>query len=674
MAASTLKPVLTFLIISFFTISQISCAQNHPLDPLTPSEFLLVRTIVQNSYPTTSNQTLTFQYVGLDEPDKQTILSWHSKPSKTPPPRRVSVVTRFEKHTHEITVDLSTSSIVSKNVYKGNGFPLLTLDEQTAANELPFKYKPFIESVKKRGLELSQTVCSAYTVGWYGEEKSGRIIKLSCFYSNDTVNVFVRPLEGITVVVDLDEMKIVGYSDRFILPVPTGEGTDYRLSKQRPPFGPKLNNVAVFWPDGPGFTVDGHAIRWTNWEFHLGFDVRVGAVISLASIYDLEKQKHRRVLYRGYTSELFVPYMNPTKEWYFKTFFDCGEFGFGQSTVSLEPLADCPSNAVFFDGYYAGQDGKPVKISNALCVFEQYAGNILWRHTELTIPGEEIREVRQEVILVVRMVATVGNYDYILDWEFKPTGTINVKVSLTGVLATKGVVYTHSDQIKEDVFGTLVSDNTVAVHHDHFLNYHLDLDIDGEVNSFVKKNLVTKQNPKNISPRKSYWTVSSQTAKTESEAKIKLGLKPSELVVINPNKKTKLGNDIGYRLIPGIISNPLLLEDDYPQIRGAFTEYNLWVTPYNKSERWAGGKIVDQSRGEDNLAVWTLRNRSIENKDIVLWYTLGFHHVPCQEDFPVMPSLSGGFELRPTNFFEKNPVLKTKPLEHVTLPNCTTKH
>ncbi|KAE8077021.1 hypothetical protein FH972_015630 [Carpinus fangiana] len=667
--ASTLT-LMVFLLLSLYTFSLVSSHQYHPLDPLTPSEFTLVRTIVKKSYPS-PNHNLTFQYIGLDEPDKPTILSWLSNPASKPPPRRASVITRVEKQSHEIMVEFSTRSIVYDNVYLGHGYPLLTLDEQSAATELPETYEPFIKSIEKRGLKLSEVVCSTYTTGWYGEAKSKRVLKLQCYYKEGTVNFYMRPVEGILLVVDLDEMKIVEYYDRSIAPVPKAEGTDYQASTQKPPFGPHPNGATFFQPDGPGFKIDGHIISWANWIFHLGFDVRVGPIISTASIYDVEKQTYRQVLYRGYISELFVPYMDPTEDWYYKTFFDCGEFGFGQSAVSLQPFADCPANAVFRDAYYAGEDGVPVKISNALCIFERYAGNIMWRHTELGIL-DEIREVRPEVSLVVRMVAVVGNYDYIIDWEFKPSGTIKLGVGLTGILEVKGVIYTHTDEIREDVHGTLLANNTIGIYHDHFLTYYLDLDVDGEANSFVKNNLEMIRTTNQSSPRKSYWTVVSETAKTEGEARIQLGLNQPELIVVNPNKKTKVGNNVGYRLIPGSVAHPLLSYDDYPQIRGAFTNKNVWVTPYNKSEKWAGGAFVDQSRGEDTLAVWSLRNREIENKDIVLWYTIGFHHVPSQDEFPVMPTLSGGFELRPNNFFESNPVLKTRAPSVVAGPNCTT--
>lgn len=128
-------------------------------------------------------------------------------------------------------------------------------------------------------------------------------------------------------------------------------------------------------------------IRWANWQFHLSFDARAGAVISVASIYDEQKQERRQVMYRGFVSELFVPYMDLTEEWYFRTFLDAGEYGFGLCTMPLQPLRDCPENAVFMNGYIAGQDGMPVHMPNVFCVFERYAGDIMWRHTELLIPN-----------------------------------------------------------------------------------------------------------------------------------------------------------------------------------------------------------------------------------------------------------------------------------------------
>ncbi|KAB2038998.1 hypothetical protein ES319_D03G182700v1, partial [Gossypium barbadense] len=177
-------------------------------------------------------------------------------------------------------------------------------------------------------------------------------------------------------------------------------------------------------------------------------------------------------------------------------------------------------------------------------------------------------------------------------------------------------------------------------------------------NSFVNVNLVKERSLPGESPRKSYLKAKRKIAKTEKDAQIKLKLyDPSEFHMINPSKRSRLGNPTGYKIVPGGTAASLLDHDDPPQLRSAFTNNQIWVTPYNKSEQWAGGLLTYQSRGDDTLAVWSERDRSIENKDIVLWYTLGFHHIPCQEDFPVMPTVTSGFELKPVNFFESNPIL-----------------
>ncbi|XP_042055074.1 primary amine oxidase 1-like isoform X2 [Salvia splendens] len=635
--------LLLSLVSAFFLF--ISSSLCHPLDPLTPQEIHTVQLSIQTSH-SSSSPNITFHYVDVDEPEKHHVLKWSSSNRHHAPfpTRRAKAVVRVGGKTHELIVDLITGSIVSDQVYKGYGYPPFTFEEFFKAIRLSLKHPSFQNSILRRGLDLSEVSCLPLTVGWFGEAAKRRVVKVTCFYRNGTSNIWARPIQGISLLVDVEENRVLSYSDRPREPLPKAEGTDFQ--RQRPsPVSCSGNNNKI--------TITGNSVKWASWEFHVAFNARAGHIISTASVFG------RRVLYRGHVSETFVPYMDPTQEWYDRTFMDVGEFGFGRSASSLVPGMDCPAGAVYLDGHMAGTDGSAQMVPRAICIFELYTGNVAWRHTEVGVPGKVITSGEAEVNLVVRMVATVGNYDYILDWEFKKSGSI--KVSLTGVLEMKATKYRNSEEIRRDImYGNLVAENLVGNYHDHFITYYLDMDIDGEANSVVKSELRRKRTKAGErSRRKSYWTAVKETVKREGKGRFEVGSKAVDIYITNPNMKTKIGNEVSYRLISGKAAVSLLADDDYPQRRAAYTKYQVWVTRYNRSERWAGGFYADRSRGDDGLAVWSRRNLGIVNTDLVVWYTLGFHHTPIQEDFPVMPTLYDYFELRPANFFDSNPLLQS---------------
>ena len=84
---------------------------------------------------------------------------------------------------------------------------------------------------------------------------------------------------------------------------------------------------------------------------------------------------------------------------------------------------------------------------------------------------------------------------------------------------------------------------------------------------------------------------------------------------------------------------------------------HLWVTPYDPKQTNAAGYFINFNKGGDGLPKWTSANRSIENEDIVLWYTMGITHIPRPEEWPVMTVHRAGFKLVPAGFFVRNPAL-----------------
>ena len=371
---------IPFLVLAFFLQCYFVSSLYHPLDPLNPAEIDQIRLIIQKSH-LASLPNLTFHFVDVEEPEKEDVLKWLSSSKEIRPNRLAKVVVRAKGETYELIVDLTIGSIISDQVYTGYGYPPLTFSELFRASKLPLKYPKFKKSILRRGLNLSEVSCVPLTVGWFGEHITKRTLKIASFYRGGSVNVFARPIQGISIIVDVDSMKIIKYTDRLRAPVPKAEGTDFQSTKGKP------NSTTCNITNG-GFSVEGQMVKWGNWNFHVGFNARAGVIISTASIFDDREKKFRRVLYRGHVSETFVPYMDPTSEWYYRTYMDIGEYGFGRAADTLQPSIDCPRNAVFMDGYMVGPDGQAQMVARAICIFERYAGDVAWRQTKIIVPGK----------------------------------------------------------------------------------------------------------------------------------------------------------------------------------------------------------------------------------------------------------------------------------------------
>jgi primary-amine oxidase len=626
----------------------------HPLDPLTADEYHATLQVLRAANKI--DDATRFPLISLHEPDKRRVLAW--KPGE-PIQRAAFVMVKQGAQTFEAVVDLTGRKLESWREMPGVQ-PSLLFEEGVGVQEIALRDPAFLAALAARGIsDTSQLLCVPLTIGYFNipEEAGQRLMKVPCYSTEDSAtNLFARPIEGLFALVDLNARKVLKVVDTGTRPLPqrSYEFSEDAVGKLRDPMKP----VQIAQPQGSNIVVNGHAITWDTWSFHQRLDKRSGLVISQVTYRD--QATPRSILYQGSLSEVFVPYMDPDLGWYWRSFMDAGEYGFGLFATPLTAGIDCPDTATFLNAVLSDDAGKPVAMERVICVFERPTGDPAWRHYE-TFNG--VYEGRPSVELVTRMIATVGNYDYLLDWIFTQDGKIRVRVGATGIDSVKGVHSASMDEAtaeQDTAYGTLVGPHIVAVNHDHYFNFRLDLDVDGPNNSFE----LSQFEPTSVedSPRSSVWRRRSTILKTEREAMLSYdAARPSSWEVINQEQHQILGHHPGYLLMPenSAISN-ILSPEDYPVQRAAFSLHHLWVTPYDPQEYYAGGMYVNQSKGGDGLPAWTQSNRSIDKRDIVLWYTAGLRHEPHLEDWPVMPLVWREFQLAPHNFFARNAALNLR--------------
>lgn len=640
--------------LTFALTGSALAAPTNPLDALTADE--INRTVEILTAAKQANADTRFPTITLLENPKADVLSW--SPGQ-PFERRSRADYLNGNGLFEAAVNLTTGKVDSVTEVKDRQSSIL-FEEFLGASEVVKKDPRWRAAMAKRGFtSFDNIICAPLTVGPVIDEKYRglRLLKVPCFDKTGAVNnVYGRPIEGLLAIVDVRKGAVIDVIDEGVVPIPKAvpsEAYDPATSTRKP-----SKPVEIVSPQGPNFTIDGSVISWDKWNFHLRVDKRLGPVMSRITYQDGNEQ--RQVAYQLSTAEMFVPYMDPSQTWAYRAYMDIGEYGFGALSSPLKPGSDCPVDAKFLDAVISDDHGKPLTLKNVVCIFERDTGSPLWRHYEFFTDSHESRP---NVELVVRMAPEVGNYDYLLDYAFNRNGEIEVRVGAYGIIATKGVATRKMQDAtaKADTqYGTLVAPNLVGVNHDHFMSFRVDLDVDGQDNRLVEDKFVKRRLSGNPL-RRSLWQVERSVVGTEGA--IDTMHDPAWFRVESSNRQNAMGNPTSYQLMPGHSDLSLLDADEPQQQRASFSGSALWVTRYKPDEKFAAGVYPNQNRTVEGLPRFVGDHESVANKDLVLWYTVGFHHQTRSEDWPVMPGMWHSFVLRPFNFFDRNPGLDVPPVE-----------
>lgn len=630
----------------------------HPLEPLSAAEISAASKIVLAS--TRCTATTRFVFVELAEPPKSVVTGWRPGTNWD---RRAAIVLRDSgaRATYEVLVSLSAGEVLSWRTVEGAQAPMMA-EEFAACEELVRADPRWQAAMRRRGVEdFALVMIDPWASGYTGPQDDPaerRLARpLSFVRAAPDDNGYARPVEGLIVTVDLDTMTVLDVDDHGVVPLPPRPGNYYPelltepgnvpgFDKLREPLRP----ISISQPDGPSFTVDGHAVGWANWRLRLGFTPREGLV--LYDVNYLDRGVPRPVLYRAALSEMYVPYGDPHPTHWNKNVFDMGEYGLGWLANPLELGCDCLGEIHYLDACVNDQRGAPVPIRNAICLHEEDA-SIAWKHTDFRTGRVEVRRNRR---LVVSFIATVGNYEYAFYWYFYLDGSIEFEIKLTGVLSTGALPVGGTPE-----FGTLLAPGLYGPNHEHYFSVRMDMRVDSDRNDLFEIDSVAEPaGPTN--PHGNAWRTRKRQLTRESEAqRLPDPLTGRAWLVASADTTTALGTAPAYKIEPGAYTAPLWQPGSQQAARGGFASKQLWATAYHPAERFAAGDYVAQHPGGAGLPAYTAADRSLAAADLVVWYTVGAHHVVRPEDWPVMSATRVGFHLKPFGFFDGNPILDLPP-------------
>lgn len=224
--------------------------------------------------------------------------------------------------------------------------------------------------------------------------------------------------------------------------------------------GPQL-----FHPEGKRYSISDNHVLYLDWSFAFGLSSLTGMRAFNVHFKD------ERILYELSVQEAMSVYGSVTPGMGLTKFLDTS-IGIGRFAHQLVRGVDCPYEAAYITTYRYIDAPNPVKFEDSICIFEHNLGQPLRRHFSDFFHNSYGGMVNSA--LVMRTITAIGNYDYMWDFIFYQSGSVEAKVHATGYISSSYLMegsLNYGHQVAEKVLGNI---------HTHFINFKVDLDVAGK--------------------------------------------------------------------------------------------------------------------------------------------------------------------------------------------------
>ncbi|NWX14059.1 AOC3 oxidase, partial [Aegotheles bennettii] len=417
------------------------------------------------------------------------------------------------------------------------------------------------------------------------------------------------------------------------------------LGSMRPQSPPGSPAPLQYEPQGPRYSVRDNRVTFQGWSITFGMNPNSGP-----RLFDI-RFRGERIVYELSLQEALALYGSNCPGGMSTRYLD-GSFGIGRFAYELVRGLDCPYTATYVDRHYLVESDTPKTNQNSLCIFEHDAALPLRRHFSdswsLYYGG-----LRKNT-LVIRAISTLINYDYIWDFMFHSSGTVEVRVHATGYISSS---FLHGQSTN---YGNRVGPHTLGTMHLHHMHYKVDLDVNGQLNSVETQDMgyEIEKDPWSMENTIERLHLRRGRLEREDEAAFPLqGPMPRYLSFASP-KPNKWGHPRSYRIQISSSAGEHLPTSSSMERSISWGRYQLAVTR-RKEEEPTSTSIYNQNDPWTPTVAFAdfINNETITNEDLVAWISVGFLHVPHAEDVPNTVTVGNGvgFFLRPYNYFDEDP-------------------